>query len=71
MSGRAHLVQRHLPTPGMGAQRRLSHQTLDPASVAGDPVFLETVPDTGPVAGQEAGSHPRQQLVVGPHPGIR
>ena len=42
---------------------------------AGDPVGQEIVPDTpgaiGPVAGQEAGSHPRQQLVVGSRSGTR
>ena len=68
-------IRRHLPTPGASAQRRVSHQPLDPMSTAGDPVGQEIVPDTpraiGAVAGQEAGSHPRQQLVIGPRPGTR
>jgi len=68
-------IRRHLPTPGAGAQRRRSHQPLNPMSAAGDPVCQEIVPNTpgsiGTVASEEAGSHPCQQLIVGPRPGTR
>ncbi len=44
-------------------------------SAAGDSVRQQIVPDTpgpiGPAAGQEAGSHPVQQLFVDPRPGTR
>ena len=68
-------IQRHLSTPGAGAQRRVSHQPLDPMSAAGHPVRQQIVPDAprsvGAIAGQKAGPPPRQQLVVGPRPGTR
>ena len=63
------------PPSGPGAERRLSHEPLDPMSAAGDPLCQQVVPDApgpvGAVAGQEAGSHSRQQLAVGPRPGTR
>ena len=68
-------IRRHPPPSGTGAQRRVVHESLDPMSAAGDPVRQQVVPDTpgtvGPVAGEEAGSHPGQQLFVGLRSGAR
>jgi len=68
-------ICRHPAPSRTGAQRRLSHEPLDPMSDAGHPVRQQIVPDApravGPVAGQEAGSHPRQQLVIGSRSGTR
>ena len=72
---RAHPGVRGHPSPsGAGAQRGVAHQSLNAMETTREPLHQHIVPDppgsVGAIAGEEAGSHSGQQLLIGHPPGI-
>ena len=68
-------VLRQTPAPWPRPQGLQAHQPLDPVQTAFDPLRQQVVPDPprpiGPIALQEARSHPASQFLIAARPSAR